>query len=340
MIHKCKNNIIKQYNLHIMDHTANIISFLEVLKKKEVAAKEPFKAKAYGNVIQNIKQLGKPITNIGDLEGVKGIGQKIKSKLEEYFNTGKVQEADNASTDNNADIIQALMNIHGVGPSKAKSLVEKDGIKNIEDLEKNQHLLNDKQLIGLKHLKDFALRIPRKEMLVHQGLLNDIITSVDEDFQFEITGSFRRQLASSGDIDVLITHSEDPPNVEELFKSILNKLKEKKYITDVFAEGGKKCLAVCRLKRHKHYRRIDLLYTNKKEYPFALLYFTGDAAFNVSMRQYCLQLGYSLSEHGLKEEKTGKFVDHVFEDEKDIFEFLGLQYVEPQHRNGNAILTK
>jgi DNA polymerase/3'-5' exonuclease PolX len=142
---------------------------------------------------------------------------------------------------------------------------------------------------------------------------------------------------SSGDIDILITHTDDPENVEELFKSVIDKLKKESYITDVFAEGGKKCLAVCRLKRHKYFRRIDLLYTNKKEYPFAVLYFTGDAGFNVAMRSYCLTKGLSLSEHGLKDEKTGTFIDIGAQSEKDIFAYLGLEYVEPQDRKANAI---
>lgn len=90
-----------------------------------------------------------------------------------------------------------------------------------------------------------------------------------------MTGSFRRVAVSSGDIDVLITRKDDCPNVEELFKSIVDRFKTEGYICDVFAEGGKKCLAVCKLKRYKTFRRIDLFYTNKKEYPFAVLYFKG-----------------------------------------------------------------
>ena len=174
-------------------------------------------------------------------------------------------------------------------------------------------------------------------MDVHSDLLSKSIKSIDSNFEFQITGSYRRQAVSSGDIDILITHKDDPANVEDLFKSVVDKLKKDGYITDVFAEGGKKCLAVCRLKRYKRYRRIDLLYTNKKEYPFAVLYFTGDASFNVAMRSYCLSKGLSLSEHGLKDEQMGTFIDAGIETEKDIFAYLGLEYVEPKDRKSNAI---
>jgi DNA polymerase/3'-5' exonuclease PolX len=326
-----------------MDHKQSIIDFLEVLRKKEVAAKEPFKAKAYATVIRNIKSVEKPVNNIDDLKDVKGIGEKIRSKLIEYFETGAVKEAQNASNDHETEVMQELMNIHGIGPSKARALVDSDGVSGIDDLKEklkvNPQLLNDKQKMGLKYYKDFMDRIPRKEMLVHNQLLEKVIKSVDDRFDFQVTGSFRRMAVSSGDIDVLITHKDDCPNVEELFKSIVDRFKSEGYICDVFAEGGKKCLAVCKLKRYKTFRRIDLLYTNKKEYPFAVLYFTGDAGFNVAMRQYCLGKGLSLSEHGLKDDKTGKFIEHDFEAEKDIFDFLGLAYVEPKDRSPNALVV-
>ena len=320
-----------------VDYTKDILDILEILRKKEIAAKQPFKAKAYATVAKNIVLLGKPVTSIDDLEGVKGIGEKIRLKIEELFATGKVQAAENANNDENNIIAMNLMNIHGIGPTKAKSLIEEHGIKTIEQLELNQTLLNDKQKIGLKYWKDFQLRIPRAEIDKHYELLAQIINSIDKDFEFQITGSYRRLEPTSGDIDILITHKNDPENVEELFKSVVDRLKKDKYITDVFAEGGKKCLAVCKLKRHKTFRRIDLLYTNKKEYPFAVLYFTGDAAFNVSMRHYCLGKGLSLSEHGIKDEKSGEFVDTNVENEKDIFEYIGLEYVEPQNRKNTMV---
>lgn len=319
------------------DYTKPLIDMLEVLRKKEIAAKEPFKAKAYATVIKNIKVLGKPIYTIDDLKGVKGIGEKIGQKIKELFETGHVLAAENAANSEDTKIITSLMEVHGIGPAKAKSLVEEHNIKSIEELEGKLELLNDKQKIGLKYVHDFQERIPRKEMDVHSALLGKCIKTIDENFEFEITGSYRRMASSSGDIDILITHKDEPENVERLFKNVIETLKREGYITDVFAEGGKKCLAVCKLKRYKRYRRIDLLYTNKKEYPFAVLYFTGDASFNVNMRSYCMTKGLSLSEHGIKDDKTGEFIDIGAKTEKDIFEYVGLEYVEPRDRNGTSI---
>ena len=320
-----------------MDYTKPLLEMLEVLRKKEIAMKEPFKAKAYSTVIKNITILGKPIYTMDDLKGVKGIGEKIGQKIQELFETGHVRAAEDAVNSEDTKTITSLMQVHGIGPAKAKSLVEDYNIKSIEELEEKQELLNDKQKIGLKYVRDFQERIPRKEMDVHRGLLGKCINAIDDNFEFEITGSYRRMASSSGDIDILITHKNEPENVEQLFKNVVETLKKEGYITDVFAEGGKKCLAVCKLKRYKRYRRIDLLYTNKKEYPFAVLYFTGEASFNVNMRAYCMTKGLSLSEHGIKDDKTGEFIDIGAKTEKDIFEYIGLEYIEPTDRNGMAI---
>jgi DNA polymerase/3'-5' exonuclease PolX len=188
--------------------------------------------------------------------------------------------------------------------------------------------------MGLKYYIDIEQRIPRKEMEKHDTYIIETIKSIDPKLQACLTGSYRRKTKDSGDIDVLITHPDDPENFETMFKTVVVKL-QKDYIKDTFALGGKKCMAVCKLKRHRTFRRLDLLYTKKHEYPFALLYFTGSGQFNVNMRNIALSKGYSLSEYGMKYnngDKKGEFVEHEFVTEKDIFDFLDMEYVAPEKR--------
>ena len=180
------NIVYNLYNLqkliYNMDHKATIISLLEVLKNKELANKEPFKAKAYSTVIKNILALNVPIQSFDDLKSVKGIGDKIANKLKEYFETGKIQAVENVNGDDKINEMQELMKIHGIGPAKAKSLVEEHNIISIKQLEDNVHLLNDKQKMGLKYFKDFEERIPRKEMDAHKEFLQKNIMQIDSSF--------------------------------------------------------------------------------------------------------------------------------------------------------------
>ena len=64
-------------------------------------------------------------------------------------------------------------------------------------------------------------------------------------------------------------------------------------------------------------RRIDIMYKSPEEYPFAVLYFTGSAEFNVKMRNDLLERGYTLNEYGVKFTNKTQKIDFSFKKEKD-----------------------
>ena len=72
--------------------------------------------------------------------------------------------------------------------------------------------------------------------------------------------------------------------------------------------------------------------TPDNEYAYALLYFTGSDKFNVAFRQYATNKGYTLNEHTLTPLRSDLPVPPYMENEKDIFNFLGLRYIEPSRR--------
>jgi DNA polymerase/3'-5' exonuclease PolX len=178
-------------------------------------------------------------------------------------------------------------------------------------------LLNEKQKVGLRYYEDLLLCISREEMLEHQKML-EIIPD------FEIVGSFRRKMPTSGDIDVLIRKSN-----ENDLKTYIEQLGS--YIVEVLALGTHKCMAICQLP-DKPARRIDLLLTPDEEYAYSLLYFTGSGQFNILFRQHALKMGYTLNEYKLMPLKSNPAPPYM-KTEKDIFRFLGLRYVEPSKRN-------
>ena len=87
-------------------------------------------------------------------------------------------------------------------------------------------------------------------------------------------------------------------------------------------------------KLHDIHRRIDIMYTTPEEYPFAILYFTGSKEHNQKMREKALTYDYTMNEYGITyvDESDGKLDDKVFVNEKDIFEFLEMDYVKPCER--------
>jgi DNA polymerase beta len=319
-----------------MDHKATIVEALLKLQNKETADKQVWKARAYAKAIKEINTLDAILT-IENVDNVKGIGKKIKDKIQEIIDTGKLHQAEEASANPKYAAITDLIRVHAIGPAKAKELTEDHNITSIDDLRRHPELLNSKQLMGLKYLDDFELRIPRKEMEKHEKYLTSAILAISPTLKVQIVGSYRRGAEDSGDIDVLITsESNDVLNEDDLLKTIVKKLEEAKYCFDTFALGNKKYLGVCKVKYARHFRRLDLLITQKHEFPFAQLYFTGSQAFNIQMRNVALSKGYSLSEYGFKDSK-GKLIETVFDTEESVFTFLGLNFVGPKERTANAL---
>jgi DNA polymerase/3'-5' exonuclease PolX len=83
------------------------------------------------------------------------------------------------------------------------------------------------------------------------------------------------------------------------------------------------------------------MYTTPQEYPFAILYFTGSKDFNLMMRQVANDKGYTLNEYNIekyssdKKNRVKNIIDPEGEKikvEKDIFEFLEMEYREPCDR--------
>jgi len=312
-----------------MDYKKSIINSLDVMRKKEIASKDRFKALAYAKVIGQLKSTPGPIRSFEDVKGIEGIGEKIGLKIKEILETGSLAAAERVREEFPLDAYDALLGVYGIGPAKARELVEKEGVRSIADLRTSvaarPALLNDKQKIGLRVYEDLLERIPRTEMEEHQRIL---IGSLPSGTEGQIVGSFRRGAESSGDIDILV-RGEDV----RAFEDYVDALVLSGYITDILAQGEKKCLAVCRLPGGKA-RRLDILLTPESEYAYAILYFTGSAEFNVAFRSWALERGYTLNEHTLMPIREGVGGVPPMKEESDIFRFLGIKWVEPSARHG------
>lgn len=322
------------------DFRSLIIEDLEILRKKEQQDRNVFKVRAYDKVLKELRALNKPIKTLEDIEDVPGIGARIKEKIREIIDTGVLKAAENIKADSGVNATDLIMGIYGIGAVKANDLIKNHNIRSIAELReavvKNPKLLNEKQKIGLKYFEDIQERIPRKEMEQHEKEILKIVSSIDKSFEAIIVGSYRREAVSSGDIDVLIGYPEGmtEKEAEAKFKEIIQEFEDKEYITDILAKGPKKCLAVAKIANEAKSRRLDLLLTPPVEFPYALLYFTGSDKFNIKMRKKAIEMGYSLSEHGLKIMKKDSPAPQppIMKTEKDVFEFLKIPYLSPKDR--------
>jgi DNA ligase (NAD+) len=320
----------KRYNeefIELMDKLNNIM-----LKQGE-----PFRARAYQKAQETIMSYPEDIYTTSQLQGKPGIGSTIMDKLDEYVKTGTLRILEKEKT----NPINILGDIYGVGPKKSKELVDA-GITTIDELRARQdELLNDVQKVGLKYYEQIQKRIPRSEIEEYEKMFRENFDKVIHgltDAKFEIVGSYRRGATESGDIDVIITGATGA-----VYKAFIDQLLKEGIILEVLSRGSYKTLVIAKLKVPGHVaRRVDFLYAPPDEFAFAILYFTGSKIFNTVMRQYSLDKGYTFNEHGiykLENKKKGEKVDKSFVTEKDIFDFLGLQFKTPiERRDGRSVI--
>lgn len=301
-----------------------IIYNLSLLADKEKS--HPFKHKAYKNAITSLENYTSEITSSSQISHLPGIGKGIQEKIDQILNN--TFEPPNQEN----DTLKMFTNIYGVGEKKAKELIEKHSILDLLTLKSKQNeVLNDKQRIGLKYYNHLLQRIPHTEMLLHNKFINTIWMNDSHcntfKFKYEMVGSYRRKEMTSGDIDILITFEESL----NLMSRLVYVLRRNNYVIETLAEGPKKFMGICRLPNQTP-RRIDIIWCSREEYPFALFYFTGSDKYNRRVREIAHKKGLKLNEKNIQYIMGEKKELPDFLTERDITDFLGLPYLEPQDR--------
>ena len=320
-----KDYVVNKDCREILDKVIKVFNYLEKYYKSN---SDTFRAKTYMSVNKALKGLSNDSElDAKNLKSVKGIGQGTIDRIKEIVDTGTLQEYEKVKDKKSP--LEDFLKIHGVGKQHAKKLFSV-GFKTIDDLrncESIKEYLNDTQMKGLKYYEDMQVRIPYEEIQKHEMYLKDTLHRVDPRAELTIAGSYRRKRPDSGDIDLLLKALNK--NTYEKFVDVLT---EEGYLTCMLARGPKKYMGMGKIDMSPCHRRIDIMYTKPEEYPFAILYFTGSGEFNVRMRDDALKQGYTMNEYGIKHTDTGLKVEQVFADEKDIFKFLGYEYLEPEDR--------
>jgi len=299
-----------------------------------------FKYKAYRKASSIIAEQPQRIKSGSEAKKLPGIGAAIAKKIDEFIKTGKLEKLEKIKADDSNSAITLFTRVSGIGPAAAKKLLD-GGHTTLEDLKKHPELLNHHQKIGLKYFKEFEERIPRQEMEAHEKLLIRQIEQLDSDFQAVICGSYRRGAATSGDIDVLLTHpsfastNKKKKDANSKLKEVVETLEKSKYITDTLSQGETKFMGVCRLDPSSTHRRLDLRLIPCDQFHSGVLYFTGSDVFNQQMRSMALEKGFTINEYSIRcVGSTGEPGEALpVTCEKDIFDIIGKEYVEPEQRN-------
>lgn len=317
--------------------------------------KQSFRLRTNKRILAILKKYPEEITieNYKDLQQLDGIGKGTITKLQEILETGKLSDLKGFKINKNSkeEIISELEKVINIGRSKAIELYNL-GIKSVNDLKnkvkKNEIDVNDKVKLGLKYYNNFQEKIPRKHIIEIEKFLKDRIKYLNKKegltsknhYLLEICGSYRRQKPFSGDIDVLITKKNTKDSSKDLDKhlpKIIKMLKkpwqgndfEPLLVDNLTDITPTKYMGFARFK-NKQPLRIDIRFVSYDSFYTALLYFTGSGEFNKVMRNIAKDKGYKLSEYGLFKISNNEKIN--IKSEKNVFDMLGMDYLEPKLR--------
>ena len=340
----------KQTRFPINEEIARQLEEMAELRTASYYSREAYKKSA-----KIVRSLNFPIQSDSDVDNLKiqveGIGAKTASKIKEILKSGQIQElAERPLSDRDrTKIIKEFKTIHGVNSVTAEDWFN-SGYRSFQDLVQlyNQGGMTAAQRLGFFYYNDIHQKIPRREI----DLLNVIFHKLLDPYRikFEITGSYRRMLPESGDIDVLVqtvNQEGNRINMDFLIQILIN---AGLIIGNFTPKAEVKFMGLVRIPSTQEghtnpVRRLDIRLIEPKSWPYALLYFTGSKDFNVKMRNHALSMGLSLSEYGLVLDNNKAPYPPENQPqpqtEEDVFKILRMKYLTPKERTSQVqvILT-
>lgn len=301
-----------------------------------------FKIIAYENAADAVERMNNELKDIwkeGKLDTVPGIGPSISSHLDEYFKKGHSTHFDRVLGSVPLSVFK-LMKLSLIGPHKAYKLAKALDLNNpdtaIEELKETclKGKVAELESFGEKSQQDILLsielyeqnskKIERMSLPYAFSLAEEMmgyLKKMPEVKRVDALGSLRRMVATIGDIDLaVVANDEDADKIIQHFIGFPR-------VISVDNAGKKKASIIVRPNI-----KIDLRIQEEKTYGSMLQYFTGSKSHNIRLREFALKKGLSLSEYGIKSVKKGNMFE--FKDEESLYEFLGLQYVPPEIREG------
>jgi DNA polymerase (family 10) len=302
----------------------------------ELNGENPFKSRAYLNAARALEGTSEPLATLiaeNRLGEVKGIGESIQKKIHELVTSGKLAYYDELRAATPPGLV-AMLEIPGLGPKKIKVLRDELGIETVEKLEqackdgriaelkgfgeKTQQNIID----GINRRRAYAAKHLISEALPLADLLLEALRSHPEVIRCSAAGSLRRYREVIGDVDLLAS-SKKPAAVLDFFvrqPGILNVIAKGETKASILLRGG---------------IQSDLRVVSDREFPFALMYFTGSKEHNIVQRQRAIERGLRLNEYGLFRSKVETRDPKLLvpcKTEEEIFEKLDLHYVPPEMR--------
>lgn len=319
----------------------------------EIEGENRFKIRAYRNAARTIYDLPEQVESMvadgADLTQIPSVGKEIAEKLEAMVATGELPQLSELSQKIPLGVTE-VMRVKGMGPKLAEAAWRELAIDSVDELERAAKagklgalpgFGEKRQATILKNIEAYRKNVERLRIGDIDPVIAPLVAAlraVEGAERVEVAGSYRRRRETVGDIDLLAIAADDAAAA-----AITAAFVGYPEVDEVLGSGDTRSSV-----RLRNGLEVDLRVMEAESFGAALLYFTGSKAHNVALRQIALERGYHLTEYGLFEgtgaegegaspKSSGKLV--ASRTEEEIYEKLGLQYVEPEMREDRGELA-
>ena len=187
--------------------------FNDLAKIMELHGENPYKIRSYANAYLSLRKLGDPLEEMSEaeIEGIKGIGKSLASKIRELVETGNL-EAYQKYAEKTPPGIQEMLSIKGFGPKKVKVVWKELGAESIGEL---LYACTENRLIelngfghktqeDLKQKLEYFLQFHYASLEAEAQQLEEQLKKQFPSAEIALTGEMRRRLPEVSIIEFLM----------------------------------------------------------------------------------------------------------------------------------------
>ncbi|MGI8749493.1 MAG: DNA polymerase/3'-5' exonuclease PolX [Thermoleophilaceae bacterium] len=315
-------------------------AFDELANLYELDGTVVYRVLAYRNAAKAVREAGVSVAELaaqGRAAELPGVGKTIAEKIDALIGEGAIPSAVKLRARIPAGLVQ-VTRIPGLGPKRARLLHQELGIESLDDLRRaaEQERLRGVPGFGPKAEENVLAALaagadgeerPRtllsKALVVGEELVDDLREHPSA-IRVELAGSARRWAETCKDLDIVACAS-DPGELLEAFAAL-----------PAIDEVGRSGTAGARGITHQGIP-VDLRIVPEASFGNLLQHFTGSGRHNEALRTAAVKRGVHVSEYGVAVDATG--ATHACATEAEVYELLGMNYIEPELREDRGELS-
>jgi DNA polymerase (family X) len=294
---------------------------------------------AYRNAAKAVREAPVSVTALareGRATELPGVGQTIQEKVLALADDGVIPAAAKLRAKFPPGLLE-ITRLPGLGPKRARRLFDELGIDSLEALRTaaTEQRIRDVKGFGPKAEESILAGLgaagagePRARVVLDRALAvaDPLVAALREhpaSDRVELAGSARRMTDSVKDLDVIATAS-DPLALSSAAAKL-----------DLVEAAGTPGEAGVRIRTHTGIP-VDLRIVAPDQFGNLLQHLTGSKQHNMALREAAVRKGLHVSEYGILDDASG--ITHRCATEEEVYERLGLSYIEPELRENRGEL--